>query len=110
MAAEDGLEGAGPVGLVVVYGVDVLLGQLDRGRVGEKGIDYQQDVGRRGTPVSLLGLCRPAMGGTTRSAFAKHIACHIENSSEIFVRTFLFQLITLYSNLCHTLSSDFGIC
>lgn len=41
LEGEDGLEGAGAVGLAVGYGVDVLLGQLDRGCVGEKGIDHQ---------------------------------------------------------------------
>ena len=38
---EDGDEGTGPVGLVLGDGVDVLLGQLDCGCVGEKGSDHQ---------------------------------------------------------------------
>jgi len=41
LEGEDGSEGAGPVGLVVGYGVDVLLGKLDCGRVGEEGAYHQ---------------------------------------------------------------------
>lgn len=41
LEGEDGVEGAGPVGLVLGDGVDVLLGQLDCGCVGEKRIDHQ---------------------------------------------------------------------